>query len=177
MGVVVTMALKFAADAMLGKLAKWLRLLGYDVFYSPEVDDDTLVEIALREGRILLTRDTHLLRRRQLPPYLLILSDNWEEQLVQAVLKFNLNMDSHRMTRCVECNVPLETVSKDEVRYDVPRYVYRTHEHFARCPQCGKVYWAGSHYQRANDTIERLKMQVERIRVERQRATRIQCNM
>ncbi|MFA4028216.1 MAG: hypothetical protein GDYSWBUE_000077 [Candidatus Fervidibacterota bacterium] len=154
------MALKFAADAMLGKLARWLRLLGYDVFYSPNADDDELIKVAREEGRILLTRDTQLLRRKDVPLFLLILSDDWQEQILQTALRFNLDLDGKRMTRCVECNELLEPVDKEEVRYEVPRHVYRTQEHFSRCPKCRKIFWAGSHCERANRVIERIKMRI-----------------
>ncbi|MFA4044912.1 MAG: hypothetical protein HZRFUVUK_001713 [Candidatus Fervidibacterota bacterium] len=158
------MALKFAADAMLGKLARWLRLLGYDVFYLPDADDETLLKIAKDENRILLTRDTQLLRRKDVPPFLLILSDSWQEQLLQTAFHFDLDLDGQRMTRCVECNELLEPVSKEEVRYEVPRYVYRTQSQFARCPKCKKVFWMGSHCERANKIIERIKTQIAELK-------------
>lgn len=166
MGDVVEMALKFAADAMLGKLARWLRLLGYDVFYSPGADDETLIRVAKEEGRILLTRDTQLLRRKDVPQFLLIMSDDWQEQILQTAYRLDLDLDGQRMTRCVECNALLEPVEKEEIKYELPRHVYRTQENFSRCPKCRKIFWAGSHCERANMVIERIKMRIARLKSE-----------
>ncbi len=152
--------MRFIADVMLGKLARWLRILGYDVVYDPTVDDETLVARAISEQRVLLTKDRPLIERwrKKLRScgYLLLSSDDWREQLRQTVEHFGLDLHNRRLTRCPECNGVLEAVPKEAVRYKVPFYVFTHHEHFARCPQCGKVYWAGSHYERMNAALEEI---------------------
>ncbi len=145
---------------MLGKLARWLRILGYDVAYDPHADDETLVHRAIAEQRALLTKDRHLIERwrKKLRScgYLLLFSDDWREQLRQTVEHFGLDLHNHRLTRCPDCNGILEAVPKETVRYKVPFFVFAQHEHFARCSGCGKVYWAGSHYERMNAALDEL---------------------
>ncbi len=145
---------------MLGKLARWLRILGYDVAYDPHADDETLVRRAIAEQRALLTKDRHLIEqwRKKLRScgYLLLLSDDWREQLRQTVEHFGLDLHNHRLTRCPDCNGILEAVPKETVRYKVPFFVFSQHEHFVRCSECGKVYWAGSHYDRINAALDEL---------------------
>lgn len=151
---------RFIADVMLGKLARWLRILGYDVEYEPNADDDELVARAVRDGRVLLTKDRHLVERwrRKLRQhgYLLLTSDDWREQLKETVAHFNLDIHNHRLTRCPDCNGVLEEVSKESVRYKVPFFVFSNHDRFAQCNRCGKIYWAGSHYERMNDALDEL---------------------
>ncbi len=146
---------RFLADAMLGRLARWLRILGYDVEYSPSEDDDLLLQ-ARREGRILLTRDTRLLRRQQLPPYLFIQSDHVMEQLRQVVGTLHLDPAAPPSRRCIRCNAVLEPQSKDEVLGLVPEFVWSHHEAFWRCPRCRRIFWAGTHRQRMEEAIKAL---------------------
>lgn len=150
--------MRFIADVMLGKLARWLRILGYDVSYDPYADDETLVARALSEGRILLTKDRRLVerwrRKLRLNGYLLITSNDWRHQLKETVNHFGLDIHSKRMTRCPDCNGLLEEVPKDSVRYKVPFFVFNAHDRFVRCPQCGKIYWAGSHYEHMNSVLD-----------------------
>ncbi len=152
--------MRFIADVMLGKLARWLRILGYDVAYDPKADDETLVERAVTEGRLLLTKDRHLIERwrKKLRKhgYLLLISDDWQEQLKQTVAHFGLEVHDHRLTRCPDCNGVLEEIAKEAVRYKVPFFVFTHHDRFARCSHCGKVYWAGSHYERMNEALDKL---------------------
>jgi len=156
---------RFIADVMLGKLARWLRILGYDVLYDPNAEDEILVARAVTEGRILLTKDRYLIERwrkklRQ-NGYLLLKSDDWREQLKETISHFGLDVQNHRMTRCPDCNGLLEEVPKESVRYKVPFFVFTVHERFARCTQCGKVYWAGSHYERMNATLDELLRELQ----------------
>lgn len=152
--------MRFIADVMLGKLARWLRILGYDVLYDPKAEDETLVALAVNDGRILLTKDRHLVERwrkklRQ-NGYLLLTSDDWREQLKETIAHFGLDIQNHRMTRCPDCNGLLEEVPKESVRYKVPFFVFSAHNRFAHCNRCGKVYWAGSHYERMNAALDEL---------------------
>jgi len=148
--------LAFIADAMLGRLAKSLRLLGYDTAYSPDIEDSELKLRAMRDGRALLTRD-HELKETSLPVrVLLVESDHLEEQLVQVVDEFGLRPGPALFTRCLICNVRVEDVQPDAVRDRVPPYVFRTQSRFARCPSCGRVYWAATHVERAREWLDRV---------------------
>ena len=136
--------MKFLADNMLGRLATWLRLLGYDTLYLPHANDPELARIARAHGRILLTRDVELTRRRDVR-HLLIESEQVELQMRQVLRAFNLSA-REAFSRCAECNVPLESVSKESVTGSVPPYVFQTQERFRRCAECGRIYWRGTHW-------------------------------
>lgn len=144
--------MKFLADAMLGRLATWLRLLGYDTAYHPELDDGGLARLARAEDRVLLTCDVELTRRRGLRCEL-IESDKVVEQLGQVFRRFGLHA-REAFSRCAECNTSLDTVSKESVRGDVPPYVFQTQTRFRRCPRCQRVYWRGTHWARMISQIE-----------------------
>ena len=137
---------KFIADCMLGKLARWLRILGYDAAYERRISDDDLLARARSEGRILLTRDTRLVQRRRMPPHLLVASQEPADQIRQAMEAFHLKVDrSAILSRCLICNEPTAKVSRDEVHDLVPPYVFRTQRRFARCGSCGRIYWRATH--------------------------------
>jgi len=146
---------RFVADAMLGRLATWLRILGYDVDYV-RVEDAALIERARETGRILLTRDTGLVRRRDLPPHLLVHSDHVAEQLRQVIRTFHLAPADPSARRCPRCNALVEPRTKAEVFGRVPEFVWSHQDAFWGCPACGRLYWAGSHRRRMDDTIRAL---------------------
>ena len=155
---------RFLADAMLGRLARWLRLLGYDAVYFPGEDDDVLRQ-ARREGRVLLTRDTRLLQRRSagvrsptdsLPPHLFIESDRVMEQLRQVVAALGLNPTAPPAHRCSCCNAVLEPRDRTQVEGLVPEFVLSHSEAFQACPHCQRIYWAGSHQRRMKEAIKAL---------------------
>jgi uncharacterized protein with PIN domain len=150
----------FIADAMLGRLAKSLRTLGYDTAYTPDIEDSDLKLTALREGRVLLTRD-HEVAETSLPVRVVFVrSDHIEEQLVQVVDELGLEVgfdgEEGSFTRCLVCNVPVEEVERESVRGRVPPYVFDTQERFARCPSCDRVYWAATHVERAREWLDRV---------------------
>src|SRR5262245_29581009 len=136
--------IKFVADVMVGKLARWLRVLGFDVVYSNELDDDEIIRIAASDNRIILTRDTGLVKRLKPQQYLFIESDHYREQVQQVLAAYALK-DFNVFSRCLECNTPLQLVDKEAVFEKVPPFVYLTQDRFARCPSCGRVYWHGTH--------------------------------
>ncbi len=147
--------MKFLVDSMLGRLAKWLRILGYDALYFSSLDDNDLVRIARAQGRMVLTRDREMLRRRGVD-CLFIESDDFREQIRQLLHDLNLNLD-RSFSRCSVCNSPLQGVAKEAVWGRVPPYVFRTQERFSLCPQCGKIYWRGTHWQRMRERLKRLE--------------------
>jgi uncharacterized protein len=146
--------MKFLADNMLGRLATWLRLLGYDTAYLPEADDHELARVARAEDRILLTRDVELTRRRGVR-HLLIESEQVNAQLRQVFHTLHLSTRD-AFSRCAACNIALEGVNKEPVREQVPPYVFQTQTRFLRCRRCGKVYWRGTHWARIVAQIEDL---------------------
>ncbi len=146
---------RFVADTMLGRLATWLRILGYDAEYA-RGEDAALVQRARETGRILLTRDSGLLRRRGLPPHLFVHSDHVSEQLRQVIQAFHLTPAGPRAARCPRCNAVVEPRTKAEVFGRVPEFVWSHQDAFWGCPACGRLYWAGSHRRRMDDAIRAL---------------------
>jgi uncharacterized protein with PIN domain len=140
---------------MLGRLARWLRILGHDVLYFRRIEDADLVELARREKRILLTRDTRLVQRRAARGALLIDSPYLELQLRQLARWNGESLLAPGLCRrCLECNEPTLTVEPESVEHRVPPYVFRTQRSFRECPSCHRIYWSASHVQ---DMLRRLR--------------------
>jgi len=135
---------RFAVDRMLGRLARWLRILGHDVAYGPHLGGRTLVDCARRERRLLLTRDTRLLRSPDLPPHLFITTDRFRDQLREVAAAVPL-AGAGILTRCLDCNRVLESVTREDARERVPSFVWQTAEQFLRCPACGRLFWPATH--------------------------------
>ena len=139
---------RFLADVMLGTLAKWLRILGYDTAYNNTIGDDEIIERCQAEGRIGLTRDRRLVQRLSECSVLFIDREELFEQ-VRQVLKF-VGADwqpTQTLSRCIECNRLLEEVNRQKVEGKVPSYVLETQTRFRRCPFCARLYWSGTHRQ------------------------------
>lgn len=148
---------KFIADAMLGRLARWLRVLGCDVEYFPEISDKEIAERAEREGRVILTRDTLLVRRRKVRDnHFFVEGDHYPDQLRQVVRRFGIDPHGGFLTRCVECNAVLEDRSRESIRDEVPAYVFETQERFKACPACRRVYWSATHRERMVEKLEEM---------------------
>ncbi len=147
---------RFVADVMLGRLAKWLRIAGFDVLYSNRFTDEELVELSRRDGRILLSRDTRLLVRRAVRRFVFLESDDVRDQIRQIFRIARVGDLPRLLTRCLACNEPLSEVVRESVRGSVPPYVYETQTHFKSCRRCRKIYWAGTHRQSVVRTLEAL---------------------
>jgi hypothetical protein len=145
---------RLIADVMLGRLAKWLRLLGYDTRYDNSADDLSLLRAAQAEGRVLLTRDRALARQRGVKA-IWIETQDLLEQIRQVRQAVGLPPDGS-LTRCAICNVRLEPIDKAGVESRVPPYVLQTQEEFYHCPQCDRVYWAATHVERMQEVIRTL---------------------
>ncbi len=143
---------RFIVDVMLGRLARWLRVLGYDTLYSSEMDDAELAQRARDEDRILLTRDVEVARRRGLR-VLLLADDQIEGQLREVVRRLHLSTEE-AFSRCITCNVPLADLERAQAREWVPPYVFATQTRFRRCPTCGKVYWRGTHWAHMHEVLQ-----------------------
>jgi uncharacterized protein len=144
--------LRFLADCMLGRLTKWLRLLGYDTAYDNVATDHELAHRARAEGRVLLTRDRELAARRGLRT-LLVQSEALEEQVQEVQDAFG-PPPGPALSRCSVCNVALERVSPAAVADRLPPYVLKTQTEFRRCPGCGRIYWPGSHVEEMRNQLE-----------------------
>jgi hypothetical protein len=135
---------RFAVDRMLGRLARWLRVLGHDVAYGPHLGGRGLVACARREGRLLLTRDSRLTRDPNLPPHLFVHSDHFREQLREVAARVPVG-GAGLLGRCLDCNRPLDEVPRETVRDRVPPYVWDTKDRFLACRACDRLYWAATH--------------------------------
>ena len=144
-------ALKFIVDCNVGKLVKWLRLMGYDTRFFDGSDDSQLVAIARAEGRVILSRDTQIMKRRVITSgrlkAVLIHSDEPERQIHQVIDTLGLDCRFRPFTICLECNQVLVERNKDEVEELVPPYVFKTQNQFMQCPTCKRIYWRGTHWQ------------------------------
>ncbi len=146
--------MKFIVDSMLGRLAKWLRIIGCDTLYFQEISDREFVSIALKEDRFILTRDTLLVKRKNVKDYLLVEGDHFRDQLCFVVKRLNLNPNAGILTRCIWCNSPLEDVYKNDIKLRVPDYVFETQDLFRMCQLCNKVYWGATHRDRIKQELK-----------------------
>jgi len=153
--------MKFICDDNLGKLAKWLRTLGYDTLFFDPIEDGDLIARALKEDRTVLSRDTQLSRfKLKLGERLMLIqSDNPLEQLKQVEKHFGLKQDEKLLfSRCLVCNEPLEKTEKEEIKDRLYPYVYQTQDTFVHCPQCERIYWSATHVQRMKATLSKNKI-------------------
>jgi hypothetical protein len=142
----------FLADVTVGKLARWLRLLGYDVVYMEGTDKLAVAWRARSEGRVLLTRD-HSLANRQGLQVILINAKDLGDQIDQVLQEVGPPPQAAD-PRCMACNTPLVFLAREDARELVPPYVFRTQNEFSQCPECGKVYWRGTHWDEIKARIE-----------------------
>ncbi len=147
-------------DENAGKLAGWLRMMGYDTVFFQNGDDSEMVARALAEDRIILTRDTGLIERGVVSSgrvkVILIESDVPERQIGQVVDTLGLDFPFRPFSRCLECNQPLEHKRKSQVKNRVPPYVWKTRDQYMECPACHRIYWRGTHWEAMTRKLERL---------------------
>lgn len=147
---------RFVVDTMLGRLARWLRAMGYDTLYLGPTEDRRLLQLAHAQDRILLTRDGRLARLAGTRGYL-IRADQVDRQIVEIVKGLALAPpDAGWLSRCLECNATLEPLPKQTLSGLVPEYIFATQTDFMGCPGCGKIYWPGSHADRMLARMARL---------------------
>jgi uncharacterized protein with PIN domain len=142
---------------MLGTLAKWLRILGFDTAFDPALDDHHLVRLARAENRVLLTRDQELARRRGVR-VLLVDSENLGDQIRQVLADLELLPD-RSSSRCPVCNEPLVTIDRAQAEAHVPAYVAQTHSTFKRCPACRRIFWRGTHWQKMDEQLDQFGLE------------------
>ena len=147
---------RFIADAHLGGLARLLRLTGFDTLYDNHYDDAEIVAIAVREGRIVLTRDRELLKRRELTHGCFVHALKPEQQAIEIFQRLDLCRSARPFSLCLECNAPLRPIDKAEVAHRLPPDVRARHARFSTCDRCRRVFWEGSHWRRMRSVVDRL---------------------
>ena len=147
---------RFVVDVNLGRLARLLRVLGFDVWWSSDADDQTLADISLDQRRILLTRDRGLLKRRVITHGLFVHSQQPEEQTREVLRRLDLRRQANPFTRCVRCNRRLAAVAKEQVSDRLEPLTRRHYNEFSRCPECGRTYWAGAYFVRLTGLVDEL---------------------
>ncbi len=151
----------FVADLMLKKLARWLRILGVDTVYPDVIEDNDILKLAKKEGRVLLTQDVELASRAGkygVRACLVPRDDIFEKQIASVFKEFHLELDFPEKTRCPQCNSSLEIVGKTEIKgnSNVPEKVFEKQSKFWLCCNCGKVYWEGSHWEKIEKSVKKI---------------------
>jgi uncharacterized protein with PIN domain len=148
-------------DHNVGRLARWLRMMGYDTRLFTGDNDSDMVTLARREGRIILTRDTQIMKRRLATSgeirALLMESDEPEAQMRQVITTFNLNPAFSPFSLCLECNQPLEAKTPAEVAGLAPPFVFKTQQRYMMCPQCQRIYWRGTHWRAMTEKLKEFR--------------------
>ena len=145
---------QFVLDVHLGRLAGYLRMLGFDTLYRNHCADECLAQVSRDERRILLTRDVGLLKRGSVTHGYYLRATQPRQQLAEVVRRFDLGRLAKPFSRCLRCNTPLAHADKDQVRRELPAQVALLHDEFLRCPDCGRVYWKGGHYRRMRQWMD-----------------------
>jgi uncharacterized protein with PIN domain len=151
---------KFVADVHLGRLTRYLRMLGIDVCYKNDLNDDDIISLSLKERRAILTKDRGILKRNEVTHGYWIRSIKIEEQVEEVLERFHLHNEIKEFTRCLECNELLKPVAKEKIISQLPPKVARIQNEFYFCPSCKKIFWKGTHYQRMLSFIKRLDIKV-----------------
>lgn len=156
--------MNFIIDGMLGKLTRWLRMLGHDSKYSPTIDDKQLMSLAKQERRILLTKDQALYqqaRAKGIEAY--YIEGNTEpERLSEIAARFKIPLElDMAQSRCPQCNTPLTSVPKEDIAEKLEKNTLLYYKKFWSCPKCGSVYWQGAHWTKIRETLKETKQKLE----------------
>ena len=139
---------KFIADVHLGRLTRYLRMMGFDVLYKNDFNDDEIVEISLNKKRAILTKDRGILKRSEVTHGYWVRSTKVEEQVKEILNRFDLQKEIKEFSRCLECNELLKQIRKESIIRQLPPKVANSQNEFMHCPVCNKIYWKGTHYQK-----------------------------
>ena len=149
--------MRFILTPELGRLTKWLRILGFDAVYFTQINLSTLLIQALRDNRIILTRNLCFMNKARGARFIQIKSDQVNQQLKQVLKKLNLKLDSQKMfSRCIICNIELDEIDKQHIKERVPEYVFKTQDEFFNCSSCRRIYWSGTHWGNVRRCLEEI---------------------
>ena len=151
--------MKFLCDSMLGTLAKWLRIYGFDTFFAnSDISDKELIDIAKKQDRVIITRDKNLVysSRKKLVDVFQIKSTNLDDQLSKVLKNYEIH-EENILSRCLLCNSSLQKIDKKEVKEEVPHRIFNSNDKFWFCNKCKKIYWKGSHYDKMIEKMDSLK--------------------
>lgn len=152
---------RFVVDAHLGRLARNLRMLGFDSVYYPGITDENIINLAEAENRIILTRDKALLKLGRVTHGYYVRATNTHDQLTEVIAKFDLSGQFDPFSRCLVCNGLLEEVDPQDVKDQLPTDTFSIFKNFFRCGSCQKIYWEGSHYEKMREKIGVLSGKVD----------------
>ncbi len=149
---------RFVLDAHLGRLAAYLRMLGFDTLYRNDYDDPTLANISADEHRILLTCDLRLLMRKQITHGYFVRTRQPQQQILEILTRFDLYNNQKPFTRCMHCNGKTHAVKKQDIESQLLPKTKKFYDEFYQCENCGKIYWQGSHYLKMQEMIKKIKV-------------------
>ena len=148
---------RFIADVHLGRLIRYLRMLGQDVYYKSNLNKEEVVKLSLDEKRTILTMDKNLLKRNEITHGYLVRNSDTEKQVIEIVKRFQLKNQLKEFTRCLGCNSLLRKVEKGEIEFRLPQKVKEYQNEFYICKNCDKIYWKGTHFDRMKSLIQKIK--------------------
>lgn len=148
---------KFILDVHLGKLARYMRMLGFNTLYENNLDDKFIVKLSLKENRTILTRDVGLLKRKNITHGYFIRNTNTESQIEEVVLRFQLENHIKEFSRCIDCNGLLNSIEKEKILEKLPPKVKNHYTEFFVCTNCSKIYWHGSHVKGMSKVVNKFK--------------------
>ncbi|MGD9014420.1 MAG: Mut7-C RNAse domain-containing protein [Candidatus Omnitrophota bacterium] len=149
--------MRFILTPELGRLAKWLRILGFDAAYSSQTNFSCLLVEALRDNRIIITRNSRFVHKARVTRLVHVKSDSAQEQLKQVFKELSIRPDEETMfSRCIICNTELSEIDKSKVKDKVPEYVFNTQDNFLICPCCCRIYWQGTHWGNISKTLREI---------------------
>lgn len=152
---------KFVVDVNLGKLAHFLRMLGFDVVYDRQLEsDEELARISFVENRVLLTRDAELLKRKIISQGYFVQNHLPKEQVLEVLRRFHLRDSIQLCSRCLDCNIPIVPIAKEKVAEQIPPMVRQFYKDFYVCPKCQKIYWEGTHFEHMKKSVEEWKKEL-----------------
>jgi len=144
-------------DVHLGKLAKYMRMLGLDTFYENDLDDQEIINISIDQKRTILTRDKGILKNKSVTHGYFVRNTNPKKQLIEITERFHLKNEVKEFTRCIECNEFLEPIEKKNILERLPVKVKNFYDEFYYCRRCDKIYWRGSHADEMEKLIQKIK--------------------
>jgi len=158
---------KFLADSMLGKLARWLRMLGQDVAYNIQLKDNELLDLAKKESRVLLSKDLELYQRaiaRDVDAFF-VEGKSESERLAEVAKRYGLNLSfDMEKSLCPVCNTKLTATPKEELSGELQKNTFTYYEKFWKCPNCGQIYWQGAHWKQISNTLNEAQAKLEKLR-------------